>query len=84
LSCLEEYQLAPAFTKLEHLCIWQITCPNCQRSVVLAEDGNVFELLAAKLATPKNLSPAYLTLVVTLSLAVLGVSIYSIVRFLMK
>ncbi len=84
LSVFREYQLPPTLARLEHLCTWQITCPNCQRSAVLAENENVFEILAAQLTEPKRLSPAYLTLVVALSLAVLGVSVYSIVRFLMR
>ena len=86
ISFTDEDQLPASLGRVERLSIWRITCPHCRGLALLAENEEIFDLLKLTLPTvaQKSLSPAYLAVVVLLSVAVLGASIYSMVHFFMR
>jgi hypothetical protein len=85
ISFTDENQLPANLAGMERLNTWRIACPHCRGFTLLAENEDIFELLKMfPMAAEKSLNPAYLALVILLSVAVLGASIYSIVRFFMR
>jgi len=86
ISFADDDQLPAHTAKAQSVNTWRITCPHCRGIVLLAENDDFFELLSLTVpkAEVKSLSPAYLTLVGLLSVAVIGVAVCSMVRCFMR
>jgi hypothetical protein len=86
ISFNDENQLPSTLAAAKQLNTWRIACPHCRESALLAENEGVFELLKLTfpLVVEKKLSPADVVVVVLLCLALVGVSIYSLVHFFMR
>lgn len=86
ISFPEEEELPNNLKAVERLCLWRITCPHCSGSALLAENNDIFQLLnlEPKKVEVQNLSRSYQVILMLLSLAIIGFSIYSLVQFFQR